>query len=210
MKRFLVLFLLLGACHWPGVRGSGRRAEETRDLTAFTRIDLKGSTDVTVTAGEAFKVVISADDNIVPHIRTRVVGGTLVVDTDEGNYWHKNPDLVTVTMPTLEGVTITGSGDIEARNVLAGKFAARITGSGDLKVSGKANELEADITGSGDMSLFDLATRRADVTINGSGDVQVSPSEVLKARVAGSGDVRYRGSPHTDVHVSGSGTVQPG
>jgi hypothetical protein len=210
MKGRLVFCLVLGACHWTGLRGSGRRAEEARPLTAFTRIDLKGSTNVTVTAGQAFKVVVSGDDNIVPHIRTRVAGDTLVVDMDDGNYWNKAPDQVTVSMPILEGVAITGSGDVDARNVSAGKFAARITGSGDLKVSGKANELEAHVTGSGDMSLFDLAIRRAEVDVAGSGNVQVSPSELLEATVAGSGDIRYRGSPRTSVHVSGSGSVNPG
>jgi hypothetical protein len=210
MKRVLAVSVVLLSCHVNGLRGSGRHVEQAREVTAFKRIEVRGSTDVEVTAGQALKVVVSGDDNIVPHIRTRVDGDTLVIDMEPGNYFKSN-DLVTISTPALEAVTITGSGDVDAHHISADRFAVQITGSGDFKAEGKAAELQASVTGSGDMSLYGLATRRAEVSVRGSGDVQVNSAESLKASVSGSGDVRYRGSPRDkNIDVRGSGSVEPG
>src|SRR5260221_13662487 len=87
MKRFaisaplaLMLLLLLSACIH-GVRGSGVRKTEQRDLPAFNAIDTSGAFEVEVVCQKPASFEIEADDNIVPLVQTEVRGGVLHVIT---------------------------------------------------------------------------------------------------------------------------------
>ena len=72
---------LLGGCFvgWDSdaVKGSGNKIEQARDLPNFEKIVLTGAAKLEVQAGASQKVVIEADDNIVPLIETEVQGGVL-------------------------------------------------------------------------------------------------------------------------------------
>jgi hypothetical protein len=93
--------------------------------------------------------------------------------------------------------------------VQVGSFALSIAGSGDVVVSGTADEARFGIAGSGDIDARNLGAKKVGVSISGSGDAHVNATETLDAKVAGSGDVTYSGHPH-DVsrRVSGSGSVE--
>jgi hypothetical protein len=195
---------------WGGDRGSGVAASQTRTVGEFRRIEVRGSTDVAVTAGRATSVVVTGDDNLLRYVVTEVAGGTLVIRQESGSHSPRVKLLVTVSTPALEGVAIHGSADVTVHGLSAERFRAHIAGSGDLAVAGRTGELEASVSGSGDMRLYDLLAQRAAVKIAGSGDVQVNVQQTLEARISGSGDVRYRGDPHTQISVHGSGSVRRG
>jgi hypothetical protein len=105
---------------------------------------------------------------------------------------------------------IQGSGDVAVQGVDGEKFSARVSGSGDLEVSGRATTLDAVIEGSGDMDLGGLDAQDVRVSIDGSGDARVHAGASLSATVNGSGDIRYKGSPpQTKISVNGSGDIRP-
>jgi hypothetical protein len=192
------------------VQGSGHTVQQPRAAAQFRRIEVRGSTDVVARVGPATSITVSGDDNIVPHVRTDVRGGTLVVEMDDGDYTPSARLLVTVSTPALDAISISGSADVVAQGVAAERFDAHISGSGNLELHGQARVLDASISGSGDMRLYGLSARRAVVEISGSGDVELSAVEALDVEVSGSGDVHYRGNPARTVQVSGSGSVEPG
>ena len=83
-----------------------------------------------------------------------------------------------------------------------------MSGSGNITLDGKTNNLNNTISGSGGINTYNLETKNANVTISGSGDIKVFCSESLKARVSGSGDIFYKGEPKIkDIKVSGSGKI---
>ncbi len=68
-------------------------------------------------------------------------------------------------------VSLAGSGDIDIDNaVVDSKLTANVAGSGDVKVSGKANDVEAKLIGSGDISGR-LTYNSISRTKSGSGDI---------------------------------------
>ena len=86
---------------------------------------------------------------------------------------------------------------------------AKITGSGDMKLSGNVENLEVKVSGSGDFEGYSLEAANVEVYVSGSGDAQVTANSSIKARVNGSGDVRYKGNPErNDTKVMGSGTIK--
>jgi hypothetical protein len=133
-----------------------------------------------------------------------------------------------ITAATLEGVAISGSGDITGNEefisdrfyadiagsgdismtVKVGHLQSNISGSGSIYLSGSANTYDAKITGSGDVDAFDLQTRNSAVVITGSGNCRVNVSDKLQAKITGSGDVLYKGDPRISQAITGSGKVK--
>jgi len=106
-------------------------------------------------------------------------------------------------------LSINGSGDFSGELDCAGAVSMNVSGSGDLKPSGKCKNLNVSISGSGDFSGLNLKSEIAIIKIAGSGDASVYASEELDASVSGSGDIRYAGNPKKlNKKVSGSGEIQ--
>jgi len=192
-----------------GVKGSGDLATETREVDPFTRIETNGSADLTVTVGPEQSIAITFDDNLIELIETKVHGKTLEI-TPTRSYSSRRSCEIVITVPKLERVACSGSGDIVVERLDAETFEFKLSGSGDFTAEGKTDELDIDLSGSGDVDTRDLVAQEAYVRITGSGDVKVHAAESLDARVSGSGDIDYYGDPeHVRKSVSGSGSIRP-
>src|SRR5260221_5939685 len=102
----LSALFVLSAC---GVRGSGVRKTEKRDLPAFTSIETTGAFEVEVTCQKTASFEIEADDNLLPLIETEVKGGVLRVTTTK-HYSSSRGILLRIAIPNLESVRSTGAG----------------------------------------------------------------------------------------------------
>jgi len=209
------------------VQGSGNIITQEREVSEFSKVHLKGSGKVFLTPGEKQSLEIKTDDNIMPLIETDVSGNKLTIS--HGNH-HLRPTSfeVYITLENLEGVRISGSGDIIGKGrfvtdtlfteisgsgdmdleVETGLLETKISGSGSIHLSGKAEDYTVSISGSGKINAFDVDAKHVSVKISGSGDCRVSTSESLDAKISGSGDVYYRGRPQINAKISGSGSLK--
>ncbi len=199
--------LLLGGHH---IDGSGNIISETRDLESFTRIDVAMGVDVYVTVGTPQQVKLTFDDNIIGKVRTRVRGNTLEIDS-RSSFDCDSECKIEITVASLKGFSLAGSGDIEIHGVNGDGFEIEVAGSGNVKIDGRTKNLEIDLSGSGDIDTRELIAEDAEVDIAGSGNVQVHAEKSLEADVSGSGDIRYYGNPeNVESDVSGSGSIRRG
>jgi hypothetical protein len=214
MKMVCLPLLCLGVvtintCNPYAIRGSGVSKTESRAVGSFSKIDLAGSPDVEVAVGPATSVSVTADDNILSNIDTTVSGDTLSINS-KGSYNTRIGVKVNISVPMLEGVSVSGSGDIHVTGLTAGDMDAGVTGSGDVTLSGVVDRLSGQITGSGDLRAGDLAAKHVRVKVTGSGDATIRATEELDASVTGSGDVHYSGNPpQVRKNVTGSGDISP-
>jgi hypothetical protein len=208
------------------VQGSGNIITQEREVSEFNKVHLKGSGNVFLAPGEKQSLEIKTDDNIMPLIETDVSGKKLTIS--HGKH-HLRPTIfeVYITVKNLEGVAISGSGDISGKGrfvtdtfyaeisgsgdmdleVETGKLASKISGSGSIHLSGKAEDYTVSISGSGKINAFDVEAKNVSVKISGSGDCRVYASESLDAKISGSGDVYYKGRPQINTKISGSGSL---
>jgi hypothetical protein len=199
----------LNDCNPNAVHGSGISKTETRNVASFSKIELSGSPDVEVTVGPAVSVSVTGDDNVLPLIETTVSGDTLSIDS-KSSYSTSLGVKVKITAPTIEGVSVSGSGDIRVTGLKGDAMDTGITGSGNVDLSGAVERLKAHITGSGDLRAGDLAAKNVHVTVTGSGDATVRATEELEGSVTGSGDIHYTGNPpQVRKNVVGSGDISP-
>jgi len=87
----------------------------------------------------------------------------------------------------------SGSGDITA-DWVGGPLRSRIAGSGDVRVhNGQVSDMDVSISGSGDVRFGGVA-QNLEVQVAGSGDVMVARvNGAVSKHIAGSGDVRIGG-----------------
>jgi len=188
------------------VRGSGVPASETRDVPAFTGVDLAGDTRVDIRVGGAQSVVVSADDNLVGRVTTAVRGDRLVIGT-AGSFATRSPMTVEVTVPSLESLTLSGDGLVTAGGIRGERVSVLLGGSGLVRASGEVERLDVSLSGAGDAQLEQLVARRASATVSGSGRIVLNVTDSLEASVPGSGAIFYSGDPHVSRSVTGTGVI---
>lgn len=225
-----LLLALLAACDYNSVSGSRNMAKEERQLGDFSQVDVSGSMNVYITQGSSRNISIEAEDNIIPLIETEVRDGELEIRFKRNTNIRNHKQVkVFLTTPVLEGVDLSGSGDVEVKSHftspgamhfglsgsgnLSGSFNApaikvSLAGSGNINLKGQTRDLNIDIAGSGNCEADELLSETAEVNIAGSGNAEVHASRALKANTLGSGDVRYKGEPTVNVNKVGSGSVR--
>jgi hypothetical protein len=184
----------------------GPRTTQTRDVAAFTRIENSSSVDVRLRVGDPQHVRVRAGEKVIDDVGTEVRDGTLQLTFDHDGFGG-NDVVVEASVPRLDGIDLSGSGDVDADGIDADALEVRSEGSSDIALEGTAGRLALDLTGSGDADLAGLAAREAHVTVRGSGDADVRADQRLEVDVDGSGDVRYHGDPALTQHVDGSGEL---
>jgi Putative auto-transporter adhesin, head GIN domain len=66
-----------------GTEGSGTEASNVRKVPSFNAVEVSGQADAVVTVGEARKVTVRGDDNLLEHVETEVSGDGLEISQDE-------------------------------------------------------------------------------------------------------------------------------
>ncbi len=209
LRSLVVLLAALAtlSCIRPGVEGSGNVITENRDVSGFNEIVLGGIGRVEVEVTGTESLTIEAEDNIMPVLESRVRNGRLVLDTTR-NIAPNEEIIYTITAATLDGLSISGSGVVEASGVDTTDFRADISGSGDVSVEGTITGLlSVSISGSGEFDGESLTAPVGHIEVSGSGNAVVNVTDSLEVDVSGSGDIEYLGSPSVDSDVSGSGEV---
>lgn len=211
------------------IHGNGIAASQGRSVSSFNKVKSAGDFEIHITKGDVNEVLINAEENLIPYIETSVSGNTLLIDIPGWhNVKHQLPIKIYVTVPTIEGVKQSGSGNITTGFFESEKFElfisgsgsittavdansiiAGISGSGWMKISGDANQSDLSISGSGNIYSYDLEVDNCVAHISGSGDVKVNAAKSIFAKISGSGNIYYIGNPVIETTISGSGKVVP-
>jgi hypothetical protein len=188
--------------------GSGVPASEKRELPPFDAVELPGSNQVTIRAGGEQSVVVHADDNLLDRVTTRVSAGTLVIGNEAGGYTTRNPIRVEVVVPSVNELTLSGSGTIDAAGIDVDVLTVVLSGSGAVSGSGRAQRIEVKLNGSGDVQLHDLVAQDVRATMSGTGRIAVHATDSLEASVPGTGSIVCTGNPsQVRKSVTGVGSV---
>ena len=229
---FCISFSMQANAQWWGsekIKGNGEIVTKKRSVGSYDEVGLTGSMDVELIAGKEGSLEIIAESNLQEYITTEVKGGKLHISTKKDVNLQPTKDIkIVVPFESLDGVSLTGSGDIYNKDVIKSRdfglsvtgsgdivlnldvetANGSVTGSGDVNLKGSAGKLICKVTGSGDFEAGDLRSREVEAMVSGSGDILVNASERLKATISGSGDIRYKGNPQKeDFRTSGSGKV---
>jgi hypothetical protein len=165
-----------------------------------------------------------------------VTDGVLKIRRDKNFDWshlfnfnnHNGNVLVYISAKTLNSVRLSGSGHVSFKDGIHSEaLILHVSGSGDMIGKIDTKELQTGVSGSGGMKLFgkagnstvkvsgsggytgkDLLTANTSVHVSGSGRAEVNASDSVNASVSGSGGIQYTGNPKSvSKSKSGSGRI---
>ncbi len=237
MKRTLTFILAivtvtLSNAQWKRVKGNGNTVTIERSVGEYDYVALAGWFDLELVDGDEGELTLRGEENLLEYIKTEVKDGKLTIKQKKGvnlrpSSWNEG---ITITVPveSVDGVSLSGSGDIVGKTVLksdnfktsisgsgditleveAKSIDASMSGSGDMNLAGRATDFEVSVSGSGDIKAYDLEADFVEAQVSGSADIKVTATQTLRARVSGSGDITYKGNPKKiDTKSSGSGDI---
>ena len=215
------------------IPGSGVIVSQTRALPDFTAVTVNYPAEVVIRQGESPSVTVSADNNLLPQLDTRVSNGVLDIENREPIWAQRvNPskpvqvaltvkDLNDLEFPSAGSVQVadlkteslkismSGAGDVTLSALNSSKLNLDMSGAGSVHADGVVTDLNADISGLGSFEGQDLAAQTAQVDISGAGSATLWVKEQLTVDISGVGSVNYYGSPQVQKDVSGLGSVNP-
>jgi putative autotransporter adhesin-like protein len=212
MKKLLPLIVLVSmvaACHHGlnQVSGSGNRQKQKREVASFTSISTNGAFHIEVVAQKPLALEIEADDNILPLVKTEVSNNVLHIKAGQ-SYSVREPIIIRIAVPNLEGITSNGAGKIDVDGLNNEKFEIDLNGATAIRVSGETKLVDIDTNGAGKIDTNKLRAARAVVESKGVSRVEVHAADQLDVTVSGPSSVVYSGDPVVNKTVNGPGSVQ--
>jgi Putative auto-transporter adhesin, head GIN domain len=204
---------------------------QAADPGAFTALATIGADAVIFKIGDAYTVSATGSAKALENLRFVVNNGELKVGRYKQN-WNGGDDtaVITITAPALSGLSVAGSGKVNAERISGAKVSistagsgtidvadvetpnldTSIAGSGRISLAGKVADASYDIAGSGSIDAAKMASTSAKVSIAGSGDAKLTASGKVNADIAGSGTVNVSGGATCTSSVTGSGSLNCG
>lgn len=96
---------------------------------------------------------------------------------------------------------------MKASSLSCDYLKAKVSGGGDLDLTGEADHGNIQISGGGDIRAYNMKIYRLDCHVSGGGTAKVNVVDYLDAKVTGGGDLYYKGEPRANTSASGGGEV---
>ena len=220
---------VLGSCH--NITGSGNIISRDRSVDNFTSVKVNNGLSLNISSGDAVKVTVEADDNIIDDVETKVIGEELVIRFSEDFSFRNSNITVNVVMPVLKNLTASGGSSIDSKNQLpktdvmsikssggssvdvevdARTLSLESSGGASLKVKGKSQMVDINASGGASVNTYELLSETANVKASGGATVKTFASLNVDANSSSGASIGYKGGPSVSVkkYESSGGSVK--
>jgi hypothetical protein len=202
---------------------------ETRPISGFDRITLRGYGDMLLEQGESEAITIETSKDMLERIVTEVKNGELVISFKNwlDILFNHQPIQYRISLINLKGLAISGTSKVRAEHLKGDTLKLGVSGSGEVTISdldyealdahtsgsakwrlaGKVVRQEVAISGSGRYYAEELDSQQAVVRVSGSGHLALKVQQTLEISISGAGEVSYIGDPQVKQSISGAGKV---
>ena len=198
--------------------GNGNIITRDIDVAAFKEISMILPATVNYSVADSYACRVTLDENLFEWIDIYQKDDCLKVEmvkTFQQADVRPTKFLIELTAPTLEEISVLGSGDFNFVTPFEAKeLNIKLTGSGDVVFEKTANihAFDTDVAGSGNLLSKELHADYVDISIAGSGQMVCEhlQANCLRASVAGSGDVMIKDGKvkKANLSVAGSGSIE--
>ena len=220
-----VVFLFVG-----GVAGN----EIDKNVDEYSKIRMEVAGSVELVPSDEYRVLLNVTNGDPDQLDVVVRRGTLELKQRCGVFarcirpYPKIEGIIYYR--TLESLTISGAGQMTAKDLTAASLDVDINGAGDIEIGVIQSEnIDIAINGAGDVSVEQGEFDNFAVTIRGAGDIEVEngttsassvsligsgvfrgtglKSDATEVKVIGAGKAHVHASDSLEVSITGSGNV---
>jgi hypothetical protein len=206
---------------------TGEITTEERGLEGFTAVHMGGYAGLEVREGNEFSVDVTADSGIQDHVSAHVERDTLYVSQNYA-FLGSAPDVtVTVTLPSLEGVELSGASVASIRASHPESLRVHSSGAAEIDIHANPTALDLDVSGAGRVTMHgtvdsaritvsgagevngeDLTAGDAVVEVSGASNVTLRARDSLDAEASGASNIGYWGAPAVTSDASGASDIR--
>lgn len=212
---------------------------ESFDFSDFTGINASGGYDIELVKSDIFSVIVEADDELMPYVEVRCIRGILTIEMRKLplklSISKKEEPKVTVTMPVVNSIVLSGScdlrsndtfstsgmtrfslnvsgaSDVEDFGIVAPEIVVTASGASDVELQGETTDLDVKVSGASDFDGENLKAENVKVTASGASDVDIYVTKRLSASVSGASSCEYKANNQIqieDMNVSGASSFK--
>jgi hypothetical protein len=185
----------------------GKVTKESRNVSGFDEVELRGVGNLSIEQTGRESLAIEAEKAVIPKLTTRVLNGRLIIGPEPSTIHTTKPIDYKLTIKDLNALEVLGSANVEATGIETDRLTVTISGTGNVRMGGKAAEQEIDISGPGTYLAENLKSKKVRIDVAGAGSTIVNVSEALDAEISGVGSIEYIGDPTVKQEIIGAGRV---
>jgi Putative auto-transporter adhesin, head GIN domain len=174
---------------------------DVREVSNFTKVDLRGAGTIELTQGDAFQVIIEAEEHILERLTSEVDDGTLILDIekskDKKGFKTDEAIIYSITMPVVEGIRIAGGGKVNADTLTGKSFALDLPGGANVKIERiEVDVFTTSIPGGAKITVNEVKSEATTIQMQGSGNINFPQleTEILTVNIQGAGNIDVQGS----------------
>ena len=192
-RGLLTAGLLFGAQGCETIEGSGRAASEQREVPSFSHVLVRAGLRADVRPGPQ-SVVVTGDDNIVPHVMTNVRGSVLTIEP-ELDFDPVVPLSISVSAPELNGASLEAGGRLDVSELDAEAFSLELNAGGKIVASGRVRHLDVSLSAGGTLDATAIASPTVTLWSSAGGSVLVTALEEVSGAIESGSEAWIYGSP---------------
>ena len=161
------------------VVGSGNFVTESRSVSGFSGVSIEGGAQLLIEQTGVESLVITAEDNILPLLRSDVTGGLLVLGPPRDIALATGGIVYELTVRDLNEVSISGAITVETTRIDTPRLDVTLFGPSTMTTAGTADEQRINISGPSRYEAGELQSREVWITASGPSNTTVRVSERL-------------------------------
>ncbi len=201
-------------------------------LDEFSTLSVSDGFNVTYVPGTEYSATISGRGYDIDHISAQVSDKTLSIKNVPFDHrcllfcWH-TPLSITVTSPTLSGITVHDGVSLRGSLTTRGPLSLTSTDGSDIDMTISANTLNATLSDGSHVTLSgtittetisakdgshfdgkDLQASQATITARDGANIEVSASQTLNVTGSDGSSIQYQGEPQITKNLSDGSSLQ--
>ena len=211
------------------IKGSGIEKNEQRSVSTFHAREVSRAIKVSIKQGPQAPLLVEADDNILPYIKTEVKEETLYISLpNDISVNTRNPMEIEITVPELTFLSATTAAQVESESpwevhklditattaakiemdVKAEDITVNLTTAAQLELEGSAKHFNAKLTTSAEVDAADFSAEIAEITATTASDIKIRVNESLQYSVTTGSSIKYLGNPQISGSNGSGGSIR--
>jgi hypothetical protein len=180
----------------PYVDGSGKVASETREVGSFHAVSASQGVLVTISTG-APGLIVTAEDNLLSHVTTEVVDGTLLVGVSGSVETHAPLKVAVVPEGILDGLSASTGSTIDAQSLDCGSLAVEASTGSTVRAGGRAGSVDVRANTGSTADLRNVESTTATVDASTGSTIRIDASDAVSGTCVGGSTVTVHGPADT-------------
>ena len=201
------------------------------DIENFNEIKANGSFEIEIIQADDYSIEVKGTRRLMDDADIFKSGNKLVLDFDREWDWFKRYNRhekigVTITMPDIEAIDLSGASKVYIRNFKGDDIAfdltgasyvqalvdineinADLSGASKLVVKGGGTSLKADISGASTLEAANYSAEYVKVEASGASKGEVYSTKEIEIDASGASRVKYNGTENVRVDIDGGSRV---